>query len=197
MRTHSAVVAAVQSLYTCHLPPEVFLIQQYIPSMKTLHCFASRAHLCIYFLLLPATGIPVFFLAGPGLPRKIAISACSRSPLARANTFSLLSLLSVPCITSKCYSDFTLVLSASLALTSIISSTSVVYLPHFSTDTISFWFRPVSFHTLSTTLFYLIPAHPFVNFSRPALSAVAGNLFFGMCFYSILSFQLCRVSICL
>ena len=45
----------------------------------TLYCYATRAHLCIYFLL-PAAGIPsFFFLAGPGHLHEIAVSAFSRS----------------------------------------------------------------------------------------------------------------------
>ena len=38
----------------------------------------------------------LFFLAGPGRLREIAVSAFSRSPLGRANTFSFLSLRSIP-----------------------------------------------------------------------------------------------------
>ena len=57
---------------------------------------------------------------------------------------------------------------------------------------ISSWFPPVSFHTFSTTLYHLIPARPFVTFSHTALSAMAGNLFFGLlltlcCHFDILT----------
>ena len=50
--------------------------------------------------LLPSTtGIPgasFFFLAGPGPLHEIAVSAFSRSPLGRENTFSFLFLLLTP-----------------------------------------------------------------------------------------------------
>ena len=63
--------------------------------ISTLYCFATRAYLCLYFLLpLPATGILASFC--PGHLREFAVSAISRSPLGRANTFSLVSLRSIP-----------------------------------------------------------------------------------------------------
>ena len=67
--------------------------------------------------------------------------------------------------------------------------------PNVSTGSLLSWFPPVSCHTFSTTLSYPFPARPFVTFSHTALSATAGNLFFGMFFmYFILPFQLSHVS---
>ena len=43
-------------------------------------------------------------------------------------------------------------------------------------------FPAVTFHTLRTTLSHLIPARPLVTFSRTALLAMAGTLFFGVLF---------------
>ena len=40
----------------------------------------------------------------------------------------------------------------SLSLLSIISSASALYLPNFPADISASWFRPISFHTFSTTL---------------------------------------------
>ena len=60
---------------------------------SALVCFATRARHCI-FLVLTTIGIPgtsFFFLAGPGPLHEITVSAFSRSPLGRTNTFSVLS----------------------------------------------------------------------------------------------------------
>ena len=100
-----------------------------------------------------------FFLAGPGSLHKIAVSAFSRSPLGRANTFSFLFLLLTPRKSLKCSSSFTLFLRVrSLSLVSVLSFPSVLYSPNFSMNSISSWFPPISFHTFSTTLSHLIPA---------------------------------------
>ena len=59
---------------------------------STLYCFATRALLCIFFLLPSTTDIPL--LSGKSKsPTEIAVSAFSRSPSGRANTFSFPSLL--------------------------------------------------------------------------------------------------------
>ena len=65
----------------------------YISHSPTCACYSlllcNKAHLCT-FLLFPTTGIPVYyfpFLAGPGPLPEIAVSAFSRSPSCRANTF--------------------------------------------------------------------------------------------------------------
>ena len=135
--------------------------------------------------LLPSIAtiaVPLSFRAGQGSLHEIATSAFSRtdSPLGRANVFSFLFLLLNPCIISINVSSFTLFLSASFSLVSILSFTHVLCPANFSMDSISSWFPPISFHAFSTTLSHLIPARPFVNFSHTALSAMAGNLFCGM-----------------
>ena len=53
------------------------------------------------------------------------------------------------------------------------------HLSNFFTGIISPWFPSVPFHTFSTALSHLTPARPFVTFSRTALTAMVGNLFFG------------------
>ena len=68
-----------------------FTFSHYMSS--TLYCIATRAHLCIFFHLLSATGVPFFFLAGPGPLHEITIPAFSRSPLGHANMSSFSSLL--------------------------------------------------------------------------------------------------------
>ena len=68
-----------------------------------------------------------FFMAGPGHPHQIAVSAFSQSPLGRANTCSFLYLLSIPRISLKCFSDFTLFPNASLSPLPIRFSTSALY----------------------------------------------------------------------
>ena len=126
-----------------------------------------------YFRLLPATGIPgtsFFFLAGPGHLHESAVQALSRSPLGRANTFSLLFLPSTPLISVKLFPDSILFRSASLSLLCILSSTSPLQFPNFPADIAPSWFPPISFRTFSTTLSHLIPARPFVTFSHTALS---------------------------
>ena len=49
-----------------------------------LYCFAARAHPCIYFLLLPATGIPLFFFldayGGEGITRHFDPSSKVEQP---------------------------------------------------------------------------------------------------------------------
>ena len=68
-----------------------------------------------------------FFLAGPGPLHEIAVTAFSRSPLGRANTFSFLFLLLTPRKSLECSSPFTLFLIASLSRISIFYFTSVLY----------------------------------------------------------------------
>ena len=108
---------------------------------STLFCFATRAQLCIYFLLSTATGISLSFFWQVQAPyKKIAVSVFSRiyvcvSPI------------------SPCFSE--LLNTGSISLPSIISSTSVSYLPKFFVDIIS-WFPPIPFHTFSTTVCYPI-----------------------------------------
>ena len=158
-----------------------FTSSHYVSSI--IYCFSTRAHLSVLF---PPPSpdywhASFFFLAGPGPLHEIAVSAFSRSPLGRANTFSFLFLLLPPRKSFKCSSSFTLFLSASLSLIFIFSFTSVFYPANFSMDRkISSWFPPISFHIFSTMLSRLIPASPFVAFSHTALSAMAANLFFGM-----------------
>ena len=63
--------------------------------------------------------------------------AFSRSPLGRANTLAFLSLLLNPRISLKVLVSFTLFCSASLALDSILSFASVLYLPQTCLWTVS------------------------------------------------------------
>ena len=77
----------------------------------------SRVHV----LFLPTTGIPLsYFLVGPGLLHKMAVSSFSCIPSGRADTFSLQYLPSTPRISLRCFSSSILFLSASLSLSSMI-----------------------------------------------------------------------------
>ena len=148
----------------------------------TLYCCATRAHICSHVLLLPTTGVSnIFYLVGPGPPHEIAVSAFSRSPLGRADTFSFQYIPSNPYI-CECFSSFTLFLSACLCLSSILFFTSILRPPNFCVDSTSSSPPPISFHIFSTTLSHLIRARPYVLFSRTASSTMAGNLFSGIFF---------------
>ena len=128
------------------------------------------------------------FLAGPGPLHEIAVSAFSRSPLGRANTFSFLFLLLTPRKSLKCCSSFTLFLSASVSNMYMLSFSSVLYPANFSMDIISSWFLPISFQTFSTTLSHLYSISPFCYFlSYSPISYGWQPLFW----------QLSHVSICL
>ena len=64
------------------------------------------------------------------------------------------------------------------------------------TVSICFWFPPISFDVLTTTLCHLIPARPFVTFSHTAPSAMAGNLSFGVfltlyCHINFFQYSIC------
>ena len=80
------------------VPPCTFTFSSsYVTSI--LYCFAARAHLWIYVLLLPATGRPgtsFFFLAGPCPLHEIALSTFSSSPFGRTMAFKFLSLRLTP-----------------------------------------------------------------------------------------------------
>ena len=138
---------------------------------------ATRAHLCIP--LLPTTGMYLFFLAGPGLLHEIAVSVFSHtSPLGCANTFSFQPLLSTSLtslieLSLPSYSVFLNAVSLLAPFLSLLSCISQTY-PWTAVSLL------VSSHTLSITLSHHLPACPFVAFSQTALSAMAGNLSFGM-----------------
>ena len=116
----------------------------------TLYCFATRAHICSHVLLLPTT---VFFsLVGPGPLHEIAVSAFSRSPLGRANTFSFQYLPSTPRISPSDYPLSPYFVALAFFVSSVLSSTYVLYPPKFSIGSTSFWSSPIFFHIFSTTL---------------------------------------------
>ena len=133
----------------------------------------------------------VYFLAGRDPLHETAVSALSCSPLARANAFSFLFRALTPVNLSSVPPPCVLALAFPLVLSFFTS----VYPANFSMDSISSWLPPIPFHTFSTTLSDLIPGRPFVTFSHTALSAMAGNLFFGefLTRYFILPFQLSHV----
>ena len=155
----------------------------------------SHGYICASTLSSSRLPVSLFSLPGPGHLHEITVSAFSRRPLGRANTFSFLSLRSISRVSLKCFSDFTLFLSASLFLLAMLSSYCALYFP---ADIISSWFPPTSFHTLSRTLSHLTPARPSVSFSHTAISTMAGNPFLGMfLYYFMLPFQLYLLSVCL
>ena len=142
--------------------------------------------------------ISFFFLVGPGPLHEIAVSAFSCSPLGRANTFSFHICLQPPYISTKCFSSFTVFLSANFAFSSVLSFASVLYPPKFSTWTVHLGLlNPKSFHIFSTTLSHLISARPFVTSSRTTLSFMYGwQPLFRHIIYFMLPFQLSHVSFC-
>ena len=178
-----------------HLPPRIAIVFSLLSNMQNssmphtsnvlISSNASRSSF-VYFtfsyclsptLLLRHTGtyflpppdycfISFFFLVGPGPLHEIAVSAFSRSPLGRADTFSYQHLPSTPRIYLKCFSSFPFFLSASLSPSSILSFTTVLYPPNFSIDSTSSWSSPKSFHIFSTTLSHLIPARHFVSLNN-------------------------------
>ena len=145
----------------------------------------------------------LLFLAGPGHLHEIAASVFSRSPLGRANTFSFLFLGSIPRLSLKRFSYFTLFLKRYEAFPLFLSFLSFLLLLSCAsqtsrTDMVSSRFPPLYHHTFSSTLSHLIPARLFVTFSHTALSTImVGNLFFGFFPYFTLPFQLSHVYICL
>ena len=124
-------------------------------------------YMCFYFLLVPATGIPLssFWHIQVTYLLESAVSTFSRSPSGRADTFSFLFLPSIPRICMSMYSsDATLFRSASFSLLSIHSSTSAMYFPNLQVDITSFWFPPILFHTFSIN--YAIPPFSSSSFSN-------------------------------
>ena len=96
-----------------------------------LHIVVPHGHMCA------STSSSSRLLVGPGPLHKIAVSAFSRSPSGRADTFSFQYLPQPPHV-SKCFSFFTLFLSASLSLSSIVHFASVS-----CTRQISLWTVPL------------------------------------------------------
>ena len=144
----------------------------------------GRVHLCIYFLLLPATGIPLSPFWQVQVPYT-KVSASSRRSEGRANTFVCIPIPSLnPPFISKCFSDFTLFRSARI---SIVSSIYILYLPNFPTAIISHLFPPILFQTFSTTPSHLV--HPFVKFSQLYHVWLATySLAFSLLFYCLFNF---------
>ena len=158
------------SLYISHSPTT------WVP----LYCFATRhsrastssCRLLVHF---------VAFLAGtsrsPTRTRSFSVFAKSTGPCKMH--FSFLSRRLTPRKSSSISPLAPYVLELrSLSPISIMFSTLVSYLANFSTDMISFWFCPISFHTFSTTLSHHSPARPFVTFSHTALIDYCGQPLF-------------------
>ena len=136
------------------------------------------------------------------------LSGRSRSPT-RNRTFSVFAKSTRPCkyvfipilslnpqYTSKCFSDFTLCLSASLSflscsllLTVCLVPPQVLYgHPLFSVS-------PISLRTFSTTFSHLIPARPFITISKHSSINYGWQPLLGHLPSFILPFKLSRVSI--
>ena len=140
-------------------------------------CASTSSSSSLFFLLSDRFRFPT---------RNRSFSVFSKSVGPCKYVFIPLPSFNPPCI-SKCLSDFTLILSASLSLILLLSW----YPPNFSADTMSSWFPPICFRTFSTKPYHLIPAPRFVRFSHTAPSAMADNFFFGVFFtwYFILPVQ--------
>ena len=153
---HISLISSSPPLTHPVAPCIYFTFSHYLS--PTLHCCATRAHMCIHALLLPTTGIPWYlFLAGrsrsPTRNRSLIFFAYSIGP-GRENTFLFPHSSSTPRISLKCFSYFTLFLRANLSLSSIFYFTSVLYPPKLSicSTGISSWSPPNPFHIVSTTL---------------------------------------------
>ena len=110
-----------------------------------LYFFATRSHLCIFFVLPSTTSILLSSFWQVQVPYTKSQFQRFRCPWAVQIHFHSYFFSSPPQI-FKCSSSFTLFLSASLSLVPFF--TSVLYPPNFSIDTsISSWFPPISFHT--------------------------------------------------
>ena len=92
----------------------------------SLYYFATKAHLRIFFLLLPTTGIPLLSGRSRSPTRNRSFSVFTKSVLPCNCVFIPISSLTPPYI-FQCSSFFTLFLSACLSLRSIISFISVLY----------------------------------------------------------------------
>ena len=158
-----------------------------------------RKHLCIYFLLFPANGS--YWYASPcclagvdPLHENPSFSVFAKSIGPCKYFFILIPSLNLPYI-SKCFSGFTL--STSLSLLPVMSSTSALYLPNFSTDISSSRFPPISFNLsrLRYATMCQLALSILSNIPGTALSTLAGNLFFWRVSYFWLPFQLSHVSI--
>ena len=145
-----------------------------------IYYFATRARLCIFFLLLPTASIPLSSVWQIQLPctKSQFFAFFSHSLLGRANAFSFLSLQ-----LSSASSFFTLYRSASLSHRSILSSTSVLY-PQTSLQPVSlldFLLYPCMlsrprYPTFSSSPFYnFLPCSP-IDYG----CQLGGNLFFVM-----------------
>ena len=137
--------------------------------------------------------LPVYlFVAGPGPLHEIAVPALSRCPLGRVNSFSLLALVSTSRIS----------LSA-IPLPPLLT----LAFPFFLSFSFAYDCTPpkilVSSHFLPYFLVYAIPPSSssafFANFSRTALSAMAGDLFFWrapsliFCCFTLLTLRLIAI----
>ena len=173
--------------------PSIFLVSSsntflslYSPRSPTGFYFRLRCHKGSSLRLVPPPSdywyTPFFFLASPGPLHENAVSAFSRSPLDRANTFSFLSVILAPRTslnvlrTSRC-----LLALASLSLSCIISFASVLYLANLSimdstSSLVTSWLRPYFFDYAITPY----SSSPFFAALTSNPSAIAGNLFFGM-----------------
>ena len=166
----------------------IFLISEHIPAPCTFHILP----LCeSYSAVLPQGHICASYSSSRSLVYLFFLPGRSRSPTPKSQ-FQRLRVLYwavqirfhsyrvlTPRISLKC-SSCSFFLSAVFSLLFILHFATVLYLPKFSMDSITSWLPLISFQKYSTTLSHLIPARPFVTFSRTALSATAGNLYFSV-----------------
>ena len=144
-----------------------------------LYRFATRAHLCLFLLLLPTTGMHLRSFWQVQVPYPKSQFQRLRVVHWAAQYVSIPMFSLNPPYISK-YSSFTSFVSASLPLLVsflvLLSCTPKLLYGQYL-FLIASYIPP---YFLSTTLFHLIRARPFVTFSHTALSAIAANLSLGM-----------------
>ena len=131
--------------------------------------------------------VNILFLVGPGPLHEIAVSAFSRSPLGRADTFSFQYLPSTPRIslTASPLSPYFLALAFPflllfLLLLSCTGQTSLKTVPPLGLP-----LNPSIFQILWTTLSHHIPARPFMDYVIPSYSSSTFCYFLPYSYYQL------------
>ena len=157
------------SMYNSHSPTTPVLPSLALPQGHTCASCSSFRPLVYLFLLSGRSSSP----------KRTSVSTFARSPVGRTSASSFQSLLVISRIYLNIFSLPPYFLTLAFPLFCCPSITSVSNPLNCSMLRISSWLPPISFGALSTTLSHLIPARPFVTFSRTAILAIARKLFFG------------------
>ena len=150
---------------TCHI----------LPLCESCSIALPHGRICIYFLLLPPTGIPHASFWRVQVTKQ-QFHRFHEVHWAVQILFIPISTLNPPYISLKLSSYFTSFLSASLSILSIRYFTSVLRPPTWTASLLASLLHPSMFSSLRY-IPHLPPAHSFVTYSPSTLSAMAGNLF--------------------